>query len=247
MPLRNDTTPSPGINLVVDDDTAKSTHLSIPVGDHVANVPFDRWQSQVPFEERHVLDEEVAEVVPAAGRRVHFAPGRSGRGWPWDVWRSPAGRTTKLLGERIVRGRARSNARWDFGRLRCRWCRRCAGRRRSRSSLRWCCARSPTSTASTTTPSSLTVGVTASRARIIRCRPWCASRVGTRPRFGLALRRTKGRQAARPWSASPPAWATQLWAETDRLRRISASTESWAEQWLAFEKSRHPRSASRGP
>jgi hypothetical protein len=90
------------LNLVVDNDVAKSASLRVPAGDRVVSVPFDAPGGEVPFEERHVKDESVyrtlAERVATLTRDWPFRP------WLHDLWPA-APRPTPLLGERIVRVR----------------------------------------------------------------------------------------------------------------------------------------------
>src|SRR4029079_8138752 len=46
-----------GVNLLVDNDTAKSASLRVPIPGEwpqVRDIPFDRWQGELPWEERHV-------------------------------------------------------------------------------------------------------------------------------------------------------------------------------------------------
>lgn len=103
------------LNLVVDNDTAKSTAIHVPVaegGVHLATVPFDRWIAEVPFEERSVNDEALFASFP---NRVADAV----RGWDlkpllpefWDEARRQA-RRTPLLGERLVAARRALERRW---------------------------------------------------------------------------------------------------------------------------------------
>jgi hypothetical protein len=92
------------LNLVVDDDTAKATHFLVPAGHHRAKVRFDCWQSEVPFEERHVLDEAMFASFPERIRpyREHWPF----RPWLDEVWAEVRKHAdTPLLGERIVRTR----------------------------------------------------------------------------------------------------------------------------------------------
>jgi hypothetical protein len=96
------------INLVVDNDTAKSTLLKVPVNGRLHSLPFDTWQSETPFEERTVQDEALFASTPA-----RFA--EMTRNWPFqpllaDVWRFMG--DTPLLGERFVRARRALERRW---------------------------------------------------------------------------------------------------------------------------------------
>jgi hypothetical protein len=93
------------LNLIVDNDTAKHTLLYMPAGDHVAQLPFDHWQSEVPYEERRVLDERLFHDLPQSA-----APFVKDWRFPpildqfWDLARRQAERTP-LLGERLVAAR----------------------------------------------------------------------------------------------------------------------------------------------
>lgn len=54
------------INLIVDNDTLKSTSLRVPLRReaHFVSVPFDRWQGEAPWERRTVADPEVFAFFP---------------------------------------------------------------------------------------------------------------------------------------------------------------------------------------
>jgi hypothetical protein len=102
------------INLVVDDDTVKSTALRLPVheeeGWRIASVPFDRWQSEEPFEERPIQDVGLFNSVPERVEPLLH---------DWDytpilaeLWDEMRRLPTPLLGERFVRGRRLLERRW---------------------------------------------------------------------------------------------------------------------------------------
>jgi hypothetical protein len=102
------------VNLVVDDDTVKSTSLKLPVHEdgnwRIASVPFDRWQSEEPFEERPVLDAGLFDSVPERVEPLLH---------DWDytpilpeLWDAMRRMPTPLLGERFVRGRRLLERRW---------------------------------------------------------------------------------------------------------------------------------------
>jgi hypothetical protein len=102
------------VNLVVDDDTVKSTALRVPVheaeGWRIAGVPFDRWQSEEPFEERPILDEGLFHSVPERVEPLLHD-------WDYtpiltDLWDEMRRMATPLLGERLVRGRRLLERRW---------------------------------------------------------------------------------------------------------------------------------------
>jgi hypothetical protein len=72
------------VNLLVDNDTLKSTSLRVPVPaspdvprPHAVTIAFDRWQPEVPFEERQVAD---AGLFASFGDRVSEAQ----RGWGYE-------------------------------------------------------------------------------------------------------------------------------------------------------------------
>jgi hypothetical protein len=107
------------VNLVVDNDTAKSTALRIPAlstaevpWPHVVTVPFDRWGGEVPYEEATVRDEGLFADFPDRAAAVM-------RGWDfvpllpafWQEVLRQAGRTP-LLGERFASARRAFERRW---------------------------------------------------------------------------------------------------------------------------------------
>ena len=217
------------LNLVVDDDTAKSTHLLIPADHHVARVAFDRWQSQVPFEERHVLDEELWKSFPR--RADEFLRNWPFRPWLADVWEIARKQTTPLLGERIVRTR--------------RALERSLGLRPLEVPLSAVCR----------TPSFAKFASVVLREIPDFHRKYNDAVIAYRRRHGLKsqnhpvpdLVRDHGRYEAPFWAwrrgdqrrrrlfVEVAAGSVALWAETDRLGELVGPTESWAEQWLAFE------------
>src|SRR5205807_848407 len=81
-------------------------------GERMARVPFDRWQSEVPFEERRVLDEALLRDLPKAVSRIV-------RDWPFtpmldDFWTEVCrqGERTPLLGERFAAARRAFERQW---------------------------------------------------------------------------------------------------------------------------------------
>jgi hypothetical protein len=107
------------LNLVVDNDTLKASAIRVPAGApgdpagvRLASVPFDRWEGEIPYEERPVLDEERFGDFP---RRVAEALA----GWDlqplvpdfWTEAAAAAGRT-RLLGERFAAARRALERRW---------------------------------------------------------------------------------------------------------------------------------------
>jgi len=110
------------VNLVVDNDTAKSTALSLPPGEKNSGpadafvrplaVPFDQWAGEVPYEERRVRDEELFASLPERVRRITSA-------WPFkpmlpDFWAEVLRQAerTPLLGERFAAARRTLERRW---------------------------------------------------------------------------------------------------------------------------------------
>lgn len=100
------------LNLVVDNDAARSPLLHVPAGDHVASVPYDHWQGESPYEERNVLDEALFASLPARAQ-PYFAD------WSFQpllpgFWAEvlQQGKRTPLLGERVAAARRSFERRW---------------------------------------------------------------------------------------------------------------------------------------
>jgi len=104
------------LNLVVDNDTAKSTTLRLPHlqdgSAHLDALPFDWWAREVPYEERHVHDEELFASLPERVEPIT-------RAWPFrpllaDYWAEVRrqGQRTPLLGERCAAARRTLERRW---------------------------------------------------------------------------------------------------------------------------------------
>jgi hypothetical protein len=107
------------INLIVDNDTAKTTSLRVPVAAAVGTgiraattVGFDRWVTDVPYEERPVLDEDLfgtfAERASNAMADWGFRPLLAAF---WAEARQQAQRT-RLLGERLAAARRSFERAW---------------------------------------------------------------------------------------------------------------------------------------
>jgi hypothetical protein len=65
------------LNLIVDDDTIKTTALRIPAPPHVRRVLFDRWTGAIPYEERAIADRALfASFAERAGELT--------RHWPYE-------------------------------------------------------------------------------------------------------------------------------------------------------------------
>lgn len=107
------------LNLVVDNDTLKSGSLRLPAVPRSAGEPtrtrlvdFDRWTSEVPYEERPVLDRALFDSF--AERAGDVTAGWGFRPILRDFWRdvtTEAGRT-RLLGETFARARRRWERAW---------------------------------------------------------------------------------------------------------------------------------------
>jgi hypothetical protein len=107
------------LNLVVDNDTVKSTSLRLPSPatakvpwPHAVTVPFDRWTGEIPYEERPILDrDEFAGFAEHASRVVvgwNYKPLLTAF-WP-EVLRQS--QRTRLLGERFASARRVFERRW---------------------------------------------------------------------------------------------------------------------------------------
>src|SRR5262249_49497909 len=93
------------LNLIVDNDTAKTAVVRMPADGHLVRVPFDHWQGEIPYEERRVLDEKSFAGFPEAAAPYY-------RKWPfapilpefWSEVRRQA-RRPPLMGERLAAAR----------------------------------------------------------------------------------------------------------------------------------------------
>jgi hypothetical protein len=110
------------INLVVDNDTVKSVAVRMPsrhrpTGEahevvSLASVPFDRWQAEVPYEERPVHDEALfADFAERAGATLSTWDLQPLLPQFWSEARRQAERTP-LLGERLAAARRTLERRW---------------------------------------------------------------------------------------------------------------------------------------
>jgi hypothetical protein len=107
------------VNLVVDNDTVKSTAIRIPVvasnqeeAARTQLIDFDRWSGEVPYEECRVGDEALFESLPERVRPLSA-------GWPFvpllgDFWQEVRrqARRTSLLGERFAASRRTWERAW---------------------------------------------------------------------------------------------------------------------------------------
>jgi hypothetical protein len=109
---------SSALNLIVDNDTVKSTALRFPVrsgpsGAYLETIAFDEWSGEVPYEERPVRDEALfASFAERAGAVT--------QGWNFPsmlpaFWAevSRQARRAPLLGERFAAARRSFERRWD--------------------------------------------------------------------------------------------------------------------------------------
>ncbi len=85
------------LNLVVDNDTVKSTALLLPDPPHVRRAPFDRWTGETPYEERTIVDrtffEGFAERIEGWLRDRRYEPLLPAF---WDEVRRQSERTANL-------------------------------------------------------------------------------------------------------------------------------------------------------
>jgi len=104
------------LGLLVDNDTAKTTAVRVPVWDadatkvHLASVPLDHFSAEVPYEERPVADEAYFASFPE--RLAEFTSN-----WPFqplapEVWDEVKRHTQEPLGERLAAGRRMLERRW---------------------------------------------------------------------------------------------------------------------------------------
>ncbi len=110
------------VNLLVDNDTVKSTSLFFPAqGDpwpHLQALPFDRWQGETPWEERRVLDAGLFERFGDEGAALMRAWGVE----PilaslWPEVRRQAARRDGLLGDSFAAARRSLERSWGCANL----------------------------------------------------------------------------------------------------------------------------------
>jgi hypothetical protein len=106
------------LNLIADNDAAKSTSLRFPVlGDpdavHLRSVPFDRFDGRAPYEDRRVQDESLFRTFVERTERIW-------RHWGFtsmlpEVWADVLHqyKRTPLLGECLAAARRAWERRWD--------------------------------------------------------------------------------------------------------------------------------------
>lgn len=105
-------------HVLIDNDTLKRSAIAVPAGRPdsplVAYVPFDRWEEEIPFEERCVLEEEVFSRFPEeVAERMRTYPFEPILGPYWESVRRYAS-VTPNVGERIAAGRRDLEARWGL-------------------------------------------------------------------------------------------------------------------------------------
>jgi hypothetical protein len=110
------------LNLVVDNDTAKSTALRVPSWPrpspepervHLTSVPFDHFTGEVAYEERPVQDESLFASLP--DRVGELTANWGFRPLLHDLWPDVLRQRdrTPLLGERLAAARRALERRWD--------------------------------------------------------------------------------------------------------------------------------------
>lgn len=95
------------LQVIIDNDTLKASAVRVPAGGPeqflLGHVPFDRWEAELPFEERTVVDEavfaEFADRVSATMARIPFTP------MVQEYWKQARTAATDNLGERLSHAR----------------------------------------------------------------------------------------------------------------------------------------------
>jgi hypothetical protein len=109
------------VHVIIDNDTMKSSAIRVPAGGPdrfvVGHVPFDRWDGELPFEERRVIDESIfrdfAERVRVTMSKLPFAPIIDSF-WTEVLRYAPQ---TNNLGERLAAGRRSLERGWGVNNL----------------------------------------------------------------------------------------------------------------------------------
>lgn len=101
------------VNLIIDNDTVKSTSLHVPTRQgRLVTVPYDQWSGDIPYEDRLVRDEALfqrfAKGAAAIVRQWNFSPMLA------DFWAEVNRQAyrTPLLGERFAAARRDFERRW---------------------------------------------------------------------------------------------------------------------------------------
>jgi hypothetical protein len=100
------------LNLVIDNDTVKTTALIAPDPPHLRRLPFDRWTGETPYEERTIADRTAfADFAERAGAWL--------RAWPYEpllpaFWAEAMRQSerTANLGECFAAARRRFERAW---------------------------------------------------------------------------------------------------------------------------------------
>ena len=110
------------LNLVVDNDTLKSTSLKLPAFSghdpaavHLETVPFDRFDAEEPYEDRGVHDPDCFRAFPDRA-------GRAYRSWGYDpllpwVWPGVLADPARTIGGRFTAARCEWERRWGCANL----------------------------------------------------------------------------------------------------------------------------------
>ena len=102
------------VNLIVDNDTLKSTALRVPIRGRplprALRLPFDRWQGELPWEERHVTEPDTLARFGAEATRLM-------RQWGFEpllssVWPEVLRRAARPLGEAFAGARRGLERQW---------------------------------------------------------------------------------------------------------------------------------------
>ncbi len=100
-----------GLNVIIDNDTAKSLALKVPSGGRTHAVPFDVFQGEIPWEECQIRDQELFQSFPERlAKETHDWPYRTLARSVWDHMSQAA--TAKNLGERMVSARRALEGAW---------------------------------------------------------------------------------------------------------------------------------------
>lgn len=102
------------VNLIVDNDTAKSAILKLPVRaepePYVGSIPFDHWSGEIPYEELSVQDEALFARLPEEAAPILQA---------WNLpallpefWSLARQQATPRIGERFAGARRALERRW---------------------------------------------------------------------------------------------------------------------------------------
>ena len=104
------------IHVIIDNDTIKASAIRVPAGGPdrfiVGHVPFDKWEGEIPYEERTIVDESVFADFPSRVRvtmsQLRFQPIV---GEYWEHVREAAA-VTSNLGDRLAYGRRKLESQW---------------------------------------------------------------------------------------------------------------------------------------